>query len=428
MARLVTKFKYLKYAGRYAKYISTREGVEKLDDSKKFLPATEKQKTLVQKILRDFPDSKRSLEYEDYLRAQTQGAASEFIARSLEENAAELLHRSAYADYIALRPRAQRFGAHGLFTDDGVAVQLSKVEAELNAHKGNVYTAIISLRREDAQRLGFDSGERWRDFLRGQTQALSEGLKIPLQHLRWYAAFHDEGNHPHVHLIAYGADPREGYLSKQGVNRLRSSLARDIFAQELLCIYEEQTQRRDGLKQAAAELVQSDENPKIEALLTSLASRLQKVKGKKQYAYLPAREKRLVDDIVDALSKDARIAALYDSWCQSREKILHIYNESTQEYRPLSENETFRSIKNQIIQEALRREDFSTNGSALRLLTQLAQMIQNDAAFQSENAYRTDRKLRRKLQEKKQSQGLKMEESLNVYSFHGGAKTGSAGD
>lgn len=384
MARLVTKFKYLKHAGRYAKYIATREGVEKLDDSKKFLPATEKQKTLVQKILRDFPDSKRSLEYEDYLRAQTQGAASEFIARSLEENAAELLHRSAYADYIALRPRAQRFGAHGLFTDDGVAVQLSKVEAELNAHKGNVYTAIISLRREDAQRLGFDSGERWRDFLRGQTQALSEGLKIPLQHLRWYAAFHDEGNHPHVHLIAYGADPREGYLSKQGVNRLRSSLARDIFAQELLCIYEEQTQRRDGLKQAAAELVQSDENPKIEALLTSLASRLPKVKGKKQYAYLPAREKRLVDAVVDALSEDARIAALYDSWCQSREKLLH--------------------------QEALRREDFSTNGSALRLLTQLAQLIQNDAAFQSENAHRTDRKLRRKLQEKKQAQGLKMEE------------------
>lgn len=410
MARLVTKFKYLKHAGRYTKYIATREGVEKLDDSKKFLPATEKQKTLVQKVLKDFPDSRHSLEYEDYLRAQTQGAASEFIARSLEENAAELLHRSAYADYIALRPRAQRFGAHGLFTDDGVVVQLSKVEAELNAHKGNVYTAIISLRREDAQRLGFDSGERWRDFLRGQTQALSEGLKIPLQHLRWYAAFHDEGNHPHVHLIAYGADPREGYLSRQGVNRLRSSLARDIFAQELLCIYEEQTQRRGGLKQAAAELVQSDENPKIEALLTSLASRLPKVKGKKQYAYLPAQEKRLVDAVVDALSEDARIAPLYDSWCQSREKLLHIYDESAQENKPLSENETFRSIKNQIIQEALRREDFSANGSALRLLTQLAQMIQNDAAFQSENAHRTDRKLRRKLQEKKQAQGLKMEE------------------
>ena len=160
----------------------------------------------------------------------------------------------------------------------------------------------------------------------------------------------------------------------------------------------------------AAELVQSDENPKIEVLLTSLASRLQKVKGKKQYAYLPAQEKRLVDAIVDALSKDARIVALYDLWCQSREKMLHIYNESAQEHRPLSENETFRSIKNQIIQEALRREDFSANGSALRLLAQLAQMFQNDAVFQSEDTHRADRKLRRKLQEKKQAQGLKMEE------------------
>ena len=164
--------------------------------------------------------------------------------------------------------------------------------------------------------------------------------------------------------------------------------------------------RRSGVT-ASSRLRQSNENPKIEALLTSLASRLPKVKGKKQYAYLPAREKRLVDAVVDALSEDARIAALYDSWCQSREKILHIYNESAQEHRPLSENETFRSIKNQIIQEALRREDFSANGSALRLLTQLAQMIQNDAAFQNENAHRTDRKLRRKIEEKKQAHGLK---------------------
>lgn len=410
MARLVTKFRYLRHAGSYAKYIATREGVEKIDDSKKFLPATAKQKKLAATILADFPDRKHLPEYGHYLRTQTRGAASEFIARSLEENAAELLHRSAYADYIALRPRAQRFGAHGLFTDDGVAVQLSKVEAELNAHKGNVYTAIISLRREDAQRLGFDSGERWRDFLRGQTQALSEGLKIPLQHLKWYAAFHDEGNHPHVHLIAYGADPREGYLSKQGVNRLRSSFVRDIFAQDRLCIYEKQTQQRDNLKQAAAELVRNNENQRIEALLASLASHLAKSKGKKQYAYLSAQEKRLADAIVDELSKNAQIAALYDSWCQSREEILRIYHETLPERTPLSQNEVFRSIKNQVIQEALRHDGLSENGAALRLLRGLAQLLQNDVAFQSESAHRTDRKLRRKLQEKKQAQGLKMEE------------------
>lgn len=43
MAKLVTKFKYLKptrkvSTGGYAKYIATREGVEKIDSSQKFAP------------------------------------------------------------------------------------------------------------------------------------------------------------------------------------------------------------------------------------------------------------------------------------------------------------------------------------------------------------------------------------------------------
>lgn len=410
MARLVTKFRYLRHAGSYAKYIATREGVEKIDDSKKFLPATAKQKKLAATILADFPDRKHSPEYGHYLRTQTRGAASAFLARSLEENAC--LHRGAYADYIALRPRAERFGAHGLFTDDGVPVQLSKVTKELDAYKGNVYTAILSLRREDAERLGFDRGERWREFLRGQTHALSEGLKIPLQHLKWYAAFHNEGNHPHVHLIAYSTDPREGYLSEWGVNRLRASFTRDIFAQDRLCIYEKQTQQRNNLKQAAAELVRSNENQRIEALLASLASHLAKSKGKKQYAYLSAQEKRLADAVVDELSKNAQIAALYDSWCQSREEILRIYHETLPERTPLSQNEAFRSIKNQVIQEALRHDGLSENGAALRLLRGLAQLLQNDAAYQypTDSSSGSDRRLRQKLREKKQAQGQRMEE------------------
>ena len=159
MARLITKFKYLKpedrkNVGGYAEYIATREGVEKIDESRKFAPATEKQRRLIQKILADFPDSKSSLEYEDYLKEKTVGAASEFITRMLEENADEMMHTKTYADYIATRPRVERIGSHGLFTDDGVAVDLQKVSDELNAHTGNVWTAIVSLRREDAERLG----------------------------------------------------------------------------------------------------------------------------------------------------------------------------------------------------------------------------------------------------------------------------------
>ena len=153
MARLITKFKYLKpedrkNVGGYAEYIATREGVEKIDESRKFAPAIDKQRRLIQKILADFPDSKSSLEYEDYLKDKTIGTVSEFITRALEGNADEMMHAKTYADYIATRPRAERIGSHGLFTDDGVAVNLQKVSDELNAHTGNVWTAIVSLRRE----------------------------------------------------------------------------------------------------------------------------------------------------------------------------------------------------------------------------------------------------------------------------------------
>ena len=205
MAKLVTKFKFLKPSARqgrggYAKYIATRDGVEKIDDSKRFAPVSWNQKKLIAKILRDFPDSKEMLEYEDYRQKQTVESASEFISRAIEDNAAVALNAKTYADYIATRPRAERFGSHGLFTDDGVQVNLAEVSQELNNYGGNVWTAIISLRREDAERLGCDNGSRWRDMLRTQTQALSENLRIPMGHLKWFAAFHNESHHPHVHL------------------------------------------------------------------------------------------------------------------------------------------------------------------------------------------------------------------------------------
>lgn len=222
MARLVTKFKYLKSdqekpIGGYATYIATREGVEKIDESFKLAAATVKQQKLIEKILRDFPDSAAMLEYEDYQREKTVGAASEFITRAIEDNAHEILNQKTYVDYIGTCPGAERFGSHGLFTDDGVQVKLKEVSQELNAHQGNVWTLIISLRREDAERLGFNTGVRWRDMLRTQTQALADSLKIPMDHLKWYAAFHNESHHPHVHLLAYSTVENEGFLTKQGV-------------------------------------------------------------------------------------------------------------------------------------------------------------------------------------------------------------------
>lgn len=367
MAKLVTKFKYLKpnaekSVGGYAKYIATREGVEKIDDTEKLSPATMKQKQFIEKILRDFPDAKEMLEYEDYQKNQTLGNASEFITRALEDNAYEVMNTKTYADYIATRPRAERFGTHGLFTDDGVQVQLNKVSEELNQHQGNVWTVIISLRREDAQRLGYDNGIRWRDMLRTQTEALATNLKIPMENLKWFAAFHNESHHPHVHLMAYSTIENEGYLTKQGIQNLRSSFAKDIFAQDLLCIYEKQTEHRDELRKHSREIIaemiakinlESYNNPELEEMLLKLADRLSKTKGKKVYGYLKADIKGLIDSIVEELAKDEGIKKLYDLWYQQREEILYIYTQAVPKRVPLSQNKEFKSIRNVVIQEAM---------------------------------------------------------------------------
>jgi len=445
VAKLVTKFKFLKPGARqgrggYAKYIATRDGVEKIDDTKKFAPATWNQKQLIKKILRDFPDSREMLEYEDYQQKQTVESASEFISRAIEDNAAVALNAKTYADYIATRPRAERFGSHGLFTDDGVQVNLSEVSRELNEYGGNVWTAIISLRRENAERLGFDNGSRWRDMLRTQTQALSENLRIPMGHLKWFAAFHNESHHPHVHLIAYSTVESEGYLTKQGVQKLRSSFAKDIFTQDLLCIYEKQTEHRNRLRSESrdvlAEIVSQINaggysNPHLEELLLQLARRLSRTKGKKVYGYLKTDVKAIVDSIVDELAKDNRISALYDLWYEQRENVLRTYNSSLPERVPLSQNKEFKMIKNAIIQAAMdlvldsqqeqgvaeddtdnKHKPLSTVGTAnigmnaLRLLQQTSQILQNDVrpVYQDK---RVDRKLRRKINEKKQAQGFR---------------------
>lgn len=471
MAKLVTKFKYLKpnrkvSAGGYAKYIATREGVEKIDDTKKFAPATTKQKNLIEKILKDFPDSKDMFEYVDYLEKQNVGSASDFISRVMEDYAYEISGRKAYADYIATRPRAERFGSHGLFTDDGVQVQLSKVTEELDHHKGNIWTAIISIRREDAERLGFNTGSRWRDMLRTQTESLAKNLKIPMQNLRWYAAFHNESHHPHVHLIAYSTVENEGYLTQKGVENLRSSFAKDIFQQDLLCIYEMQTEHRDKLRAEVCDIVEdlvSKINSEIyisasiQNKLLELADRLSKTKGKKVYGYLKPDVKAIVDTIVEELASDDRIKKLYDLWYEQKENTIRTYTDEMPDRIPLVNNKEFKSIKNAIIKEALKLNltedeaeesentdeesvsnlfEYEENTSAesvfdsdrgvlyphysiktnrnsvtvssLYLLRYLCNIIQNQLRFEEkQKAQRTDKKLQQKINDKKQGLGLK---------------------
>ena len=395
------------------------------------------------------------------------GTASDFISRAIEDNAYEIEGRKSYAKYIATRPRAERFGSHGLFTDDGVQVQLSKVSEELNNHKGNIWTAIISIRREDAERLGFNTGTRWRDMLRTQTATLAENLKIPTQNLHWYAAFHNESHHPHVHLIAYSTVENEGYLTQKGVENLRSSFAKDIFQQDLLCVYEKQTEHRDKLRAEARYVVDDlvskinseiHINSSIQQKLLELAHRLSKTSGKKVYGYLKPDVKALVDFIVEELASDDRIAKLYDLWYEQKENTIKTYTDEVPDRIPLAQNKEFKSIKNAIIKEALKlklAEDeveeienadeepvtspfkyeentsvksvfdsgrgvlyphysIKTNRnsvavSSLNLLRYLCNMIQNQLRFEEkQKAQRTDKKLQQKINDKKQAQGLKM--------------------
>lgn len=367
MAKLITKFKYLKpndrnSIGAYAKYIATREGVDKIDQSFKLVPPSVNQQHLIEKILRDFPDSKEMLEHEDYLKEPNVGNASDFITHALEDNAYEVMQTKTYADYISTRPRVQRFGTHGLFTDDGVQIKLNKVSEDLNQYGGNVWTVIISLRREDAERLGFNKGERWRDMLRSQTSLISENFHIPMQNLKWYAAFHNESHHPHVHLMVYSTEEKQAYLSKDGVIKLRSSFAKDIFAQDLLCVYEKQNEYRDELKvnsrEVIAEIISKInsgiyDNPKLEEMLLHLADRLSRTSGKKVYGYLKADVKSIIDSIVDELASDERISTLYDLWYEQRESVIKTYTDELPERVSLSQNKEFKSIKNAVTQETM---------------------------------------------------------------------------
>lgn len=366
MAKLVTKFKYLKpgsnAAGKYLKYIATREGVEMIDDSKKYAPATVKQKQFIEKMLLDFPDAAESLEYADYIAKPNRINASELIFRTMENNIDVIADSKTYADYIATRPRTQKFGSHGLFTDDGVEINLSKVSEELNNHNGNVWTMIVSLHREDAERLGFNRGERWRDMLRTQVEQLSTNLKIPMKNIRWYAAFHNESHHPHIHLIAYSVLENEGYLTRQGIERMRSSLASDIFQQDLICIYEKQTEHRKEIKESSKDIMDkiiskinsgTYDNSLLEEKLLQLADKLSRTSGKKVYGYLKSDIKNLIDSIVDLIAEDERVSNLYDLWYEQKFNIIRTYTDELPAKTPLSQNKEFKSVKNMIINQAM---------------------------------------------------------------------------
>ena len=341
MARLILKSPYIKSTGGasgYLRYIATRERVELIPDDR---PPTRKQEQLVAKLVKDFPDSKTLYEYEDYLTKPTKVNASAFITLALEANWDSIHELEQYMKYIATRPRAEHIGTHGLFSD-GDSVSLEKAVEELENYTGNVWTHIISLKREDAVRLGFDNAAAWRNLIRAHRNDIAAAMKIPPGDFRWYAAFHDEGEHPHIHMMAWSAKPSQAYLSKEGIRQIKSKLINDIFRNEMLHLYDQKSDSRD-------ELVREARRAMLE-----LAAQLGTVKGKKSYGYLPKRLKNLVDKIVDEMERLPVVSKCYEKWMMLQGEVDSYYHDKPQERIPLSQQKEFRQIKNAVIQEAER--------------------------------------------------------------------------
>lgn len=367
MAKIILKSPYLKpnakvHIENYIRYIATRDGAEPAKNSTNTIPAFKTQKKLVDKLVKIYPDSKELFEYEDYLSHPTRENADELIMRIAEMHSELFGDREKYVKYIAERPRVEVISSHGLFTDEGVPIILSDVAKEVAESESNIWTHIISLRREDAERLGYNCADEWMNLIRANRNMIARNMKIAPENFRWYAAFHNESHHPHVHMIAYSTNPNEAYLTKNGIREIKSTLAKQIFRQDLISIYEKQTEYRDELKvnsrEVIAEIISSVnsgvyDNPKLEEMLLTLADRLSKTSGKKVYGYLKADVKLIIDSIVDELAADERIFALYDLWCEQRESVIRTYTDEIPKHVPLSQNKEFKSIKNAVIQEAM---------------------------------------------------------------------------
>ena len=364
MAGLIVKSPYIKggggrSAGGYLRYIATRERVEILPDGR---PPTRKQEQLIAKLTNDFSNVKSLPEYADYTEHPTKANASTLITMTLEEHWEEVRASDGYARYIATRPRAERLGSHGLFGDED-AVDLDAAMAEVSAYQGNIWTHIISLKREDASRLGYDNARAWCTLLRANRHEIAAAMNIPPNHFRWYAAFHDEGEHPHVHMMAWSTQPGEAYLTREGIHKIKSQLTNQIFQQEMLHTYEQKSQSRDALVREARrairrltrEMAQSIcSAPEIGQKMEHLATQLETVKGKKSYGYLPKSVKKTVDEVVDKLEELPVVQACYDQWYTLQNEVDGYYHDKPREKKKLSQEKEFRQIKNAVIQEAER--------------------------------------------------------------------------
>lgn len=426
MAKIIFTSRYFKNPkssklGKLVKYMGTREGVEKLPVGEDHSPSTVNQQRVIKEIVSKMPYTKEYPEYKDYEKESSKCNASEFIDAAIERNADKVQDSKKLVSYIAERPGVEKIGKHGLFSLSDDKIDLDKVSEEVSNHEGIVWTHVVSLKREDAERLSYNNADEWKSLMRRKVFEIAEAHKIKPSNLKIYGAFHNTTHHPHIHMLVYSTDPQEGYLTKKQLENLRSTFGNDIFRNEQYKLFQAETLKRDEIKSRVRDILDEGfsltEVNSMRFQFEYLAERLKKIDGKKKYGYLPKDVKKVVDNIVKTMSQNENIKSVYKEWNDiNRKKLALYYDSSKKPDIPLEENKEFRSIKNMIIESALNYGSSSTEHyinlmqECVKLLHGLAKLIDADIDNQLNNFdSKVDRKLRAKINEKKIAQGQKIE-------------------
>ena len=418
MPKIIVTSRYLKSGSgkrkqlyHYVKYIATREGSVPIPNMNETAPATKNQQELILSLLNDFPDSKDLFEYEDYQKNPTVKNGSALISEILDRNMDRLTTRENYVGYLANRPGTVKFGSHGLFSQSDDPIALEKVAKEIANHGGNVWTHVVSLRRDNAQAMGYDNLKAWRELGKRQIPNIAKNQKIDMANLKWYAAFHDKKTNPHVHIIVYSTNEREGFLTNHGIEKIRSGFANDIYADELHNLYAQQTDLRNLLKkesdqlmkQLAENISQSNNfNAELVDLVSKLSFQLSESKGKKVYGYLKSDVKKTVDEIFAKLADNESIQKMYSLWCEMEQQKHDVYSSAKVQFPKLIDNKDFKSVKNMIIRTVLNMnnsivdevveepeptEQFENDDSAIDIPPQFdeSEQSENDKVIFSDN-------------------------------------------
>lgn len=372
MAKTIVSSKFIKAPsskniGRLIKYYATREGVEKIAKGVDNSKATKRQHDLILKAMETAPESLNYPELKEYYDNPTKTNASEFLDVFFERNEDKIDGVKKLMKYYAERPSVEKLGTHGLFSQTDDKIDLDKVAEEVANHKGIVWTHVVSLKREDAERLGYNNAKAWRELVRRNIYEIAEAHKIEPSDLRWYGAFHNTTHHPHMHLVVYSESGR-GYLTERGILKLKSAFGNDVFRNEQYKLFELQTELRDELRDEVKEYLKklvndaADFTPTPEAteLFQKLREQLRTVKGKKVYGYLPVNVKQTVDDLVREIAKDENISKLNSEWNRINREKLSLYHDKEIPDIPVVENKEFRHIKNTVIQMAEYSSEISS--------------------------------------------------------------------